>query len=120
MAAYWDKSLEPSSCAPVTVLVRGGLANTGTSCNKLCISLLLDHIILTTRNLVHNILTDIALASLPIPIVLGLKMDRRSKLYVVGILSLGYVAVALGIVKSVYQLAFATAKDKTLYVHIIT
>ena len=57
-----------------------------------------------------------ALASLPIPIVISLKMDRRSKLYVIGILSLGYIAVALGIVKSIYQIAFGTAKDKTLYV----
>ena len=29
MAGYWDKSLKPD-CAPITVLVRGGLANTGT------------------------------------------------------------------------------------------
>ena len=28
MAGYWDKSLKPD-CAPITVLVRGGLANTG-------------------------------------------------------------------------------------------
>lgn len=64
----------------------------------------------------HNIVTDVALASLPVPIVWSLKMDRRTRLYVVGILSLGYAAVGLGIVKSVYQIAFGAEKDKTLYV----
>lgn len=43
-------------------------------------------------------------------------MDRRTKLYIVGILSLGYAAVGLGIVKSIYQIAFSMEKDKTLYV----
>ena len=65
---------------------------------------------------VHNIATDVALASLPVPIVWSLKMDRRTRLYLVGILSLGYAAVGLGIVKSVYQIAFGAEKDKTLYI----
>lgn len=41
-------------------------------------------------------------------------MDRRTKFYIVGILSLGYAAVGLGIVKSVYQIAFGSERDKTL------
>ncbi|RYP89908.1 hypothetical protein DL770_004001 [Monosporascus sp. CRB-9-2] len=84
LEGYWDKSLKP------VVMVRGGLANTA-----------------------FNIASDIALASLPVPVVWRLKLDRRTRLYVIGILSLGYLAVAMGIVKAVYQITYGSAKDKT-------
>ncbi|RYP86146.1 hypothetical protein DL769_000824 [Monosporascus sp. CRB-8-3] len=86
LGGYWDKSLKP------VVMVRGGLANTA-----------------------FNIASDVALASLPVPVVWRLKMDRRTRLYVIGILSLGYFAVAMGIVKAVYQIAYGSEKDRTLY-----
>ncbi|CAJ2501282.1 Uu.00g041350.m01.CDS01 [Anthostomella pinea] len=89
MAGYWDKSLKPH-CAPITTLVKGGLSNT-----------------------VFNIITDVALATLPVPVIWRLKMNRRTKMSVIGILSLGYMAVAMGIVKAVYQIAYGTQKDKT-------
>ncbi|RYP71169.1 hypothetical protein DL771_004969 [Monosporascus sp. 5C6A] len=84
LEGFWDKSLKP------VVLVRGGLSNTA-----------------------FNIVSDVALASLPVPVVWRLKMDRRTRLYVIGILSLGYLAVAMGIVKAVYQIEYGSEKDKT-------
>ncbi|RYP10596.1 hypothetical protein DL764_000566 [Monosporascus ibericus] len=86
------KGLTCSSCAPIRVLVRGGLSNT-----------------------IFNIASDVALASLPVPVVWRLKMDRRTRLYVIGILSLGYLAVAMGIVKGFYQFSYGSTEDKTLY-----
>jgi hypothetical protein len=58
-------------------------------------------------NTAFNIATDIASATLPIPIIWGLKMKRRTRIYLVGILSLGYLAVAAGVVKAVHQLNFS-------------
>ncbi|RYO86468.1 hypothetical protein DL766_008129 [Monosporascus sp. MC13-8B] len=84
LEGYWDKSLR------AVVMVRGGLSNTA-----------------------FNIVSDIALASLSVPVVWRLKMDRRTRLYVIGILSLGYPAVAMGIVKAVYQITYGSTKDKT-------
>lgn len=41
-------------------------------------------------------------------------MSQRTKVYIIGILSLGYLAVAMGIAKTVYQLTLVTNKDRTL------
>ncbi|KXH61961.1 hypothetical protein CSAL01_00967 [Colletotrichum salicis] len=60
-----------------------------------------------------NIFTDVVLATLPAPIIWNLQMERRLRLYAIGILSLGYFAVAMGIVKAVYQLANDSEPDKT-------
>ncbi|KAK8112045.1 uncharacterized protein PG998_008502 [Apiospora kogelbergensis] len=60
-----------------------------------------------------NIFTNVALAVLPVPIVWSLQMKMRTRIYIVGILSLGWVAVAIGLVKSVYQVNAATDTDST-------
>ncbi|KAH6849328.1 hypothetical protein B0T12DRAFT_396642 [Alternaria alternata] len=50
-----------------------------------------------------NILTDICFASIPVPIILGLQMKQRTRIYLILVLSLGYIAVIMGIVKTVVQ-----------------
>ncbi|KAK4154633.1 hypothetical protein C8A00DRAFT_32589 [Chaetomidium leptoderma] len=55
-------------------------------------------------NISCNIFTDVVLGALPIPIILSLKMKLRVRLYVIGILNLGYLAVLMGILKAVYML----------------
>jgi hypothetical protein len=44
-----------------------------------------------TKTPAFNIFTDVAFATLPIPIVWLLKMPLKTRLYLVGVLSLGYV-----------------------------
>ncbi|KAJ5788252.1 hypothetical protein N7457_003242 [Penicillium paradoxum] len=61
-----------------------------------------------------NIFTDVLFSSIPIPIIWTLKMAPKVRLYLIGILSLGYVAVIFGVVKSVYQIAYAASKDTYL------
>jgi hypothetical protein len=44
-------------------------------------------------NISCNIFTDVVLGALPIPIIWSLKMKLRLKLYVIGVLNLGYLYV---------------------------
>ncbi|KAJ5683550.1 hypothetical protein N7462_006715 [Penicillium macrosclerotiorum] len=44
-------------------------------------------------SMAFNIFTDVLFATIPIPIIWTLKMQRRVRLYLIGILSLGYVSV---------------------------
>lgn len=60
-----------------------------------------------------NITTDVIFASVPIPIVWNLQMNRNTKLAVVGILSLGYFATIAGIIKGVKQINWIKLKDTT-------
>ncbi|KAI4946804.1 hypothetical protein J4E91_006976 [Alternaria rosae] len=50
-----------------------------------------------------NMFTDICFATIPIPIIMGLQMKQRTRMYLIFVLSLGYAAVAMGIVKAVVQ-----------------
>ncbi|KAK1638546.1 hypothetical protein BDP81DRAFT_305116, partial [Colletotrichum phormii] len=59
---------------------------------------------LTYWNISCNIFTDICLGALPIPIIWHLKMRFRVRLYVIGILNLGYFAIIMGILKAVFML----------------
>ncbi|CAK7205539.1 hypothetical protein SEUCBS139899_008316 [Sporothrix eucalyptigena] len=79
VSGNWDTSVN-AKCASLNTIVIFGLVN--TSC---------------------NIVTDVALAAIPIPIIWGLNMKRTTRLYLIGVLSLGYLAVAMDIVKTVYQ-----------------
>ncbi|KAF1937116.1 hypothetical protein EJ02DRAFT_458977 [Clathrospora elynae] len=63
-------------------------------------------------NTVFNILTDVCFATLPIPIIWKLQISQRIRINLIGVLSLGYLAVAMGIVKSYYQLTFIKNPDK--------
>ncbi|CAG9945742.1 unnamed protein product [Clonostachys rosea f. rosea IK726] len=89
MAKYWDPSIE-GSCYSVSLFVKFGLINTA-----------------------FNIFTDVAFATLPIPIVWLLKMPLKTRLYLVGVLSLGYVAVIMGILKAVAQIDYNPLGDGT-------
>ncbi|KAL0938267.1 uncharacterized protein CTRU02_207998 [Colletotrichum truncatum] len=66
---------------------------------------------LTYWNVACNIFTDICLGALPIPIIWHLKMRFRVRLYVIGILNLGYFAVIMGILKAVFMLTTGGSPD---------
>ncbi|KAF9874227.1 integral membrane protein [Colletotrichum karsti] len=96
MSGYWDKTIVPKPvCMNIKLFVQLGVLNTS-----------------------FNIFTDVVLATLPVPIIWNLQMKLKLRLYVIGILSLGYLAVAMGIIKAVYQIAFGSDMDKTFHYHI--
>ncbi|TIC93577.1 hypothetical protein CH35J_009223 [Colletotrichum higginsianum] len=59
---------------------------------------------LTYWNVACNIFTDVCLGALPVPIIWNLKMKFRVRLYVIGILNLGYFSIVMGILKAVFML----------------
>ncbi|KAK1975023.1 hypothetical protein LZ30DRAFT_536072, partial [Colletotrichum cereale] len=59
---------------------------------------------LTYWNISCNTFTDVCLGALPIPIIWNLKMKFRARLYVIGILNLGYFSIIMGILKAAYML----------------
>ncbi|KAI4613461.1 uncharacterized protein J4E87_009928 [Alternaria ethzedia] len=79
IAGFWNKDLKPT-CVPVKI--HKGFALMNTSC---------------------NMFTDICFATIPIPIIMGLQMKQKTRMYLIFVLSLGYTAVAMGIVKAVVQ-----------------
>ncbi|KAF4816804.1 hypothetical protein CGCTS75_v012647 [Colletotrichum tropicale] len=90
LAGYWDKSLEPE-CYDMKLFISFGLFYT-SSC----------------------MFTDVCFAVLPIPVIWTLQMKRRTRIYLIGILSLGYCAVGVGVVTAVFQIAYGGEKDGTL------
>lgn len=62
-----------------------------------------------------NVITDVIFATLPIPLIWNLQMNRRTKIALCGILSLGYFACVAGIIKGVKQANSMKAKDSTFY-----
>ncbi|KAF2138346.1 uncharacterized protein K452DRAFT_311699 [Aplosporella prunicola CBS 121167] len=62
-----------------------------------------------------NIVTDVVFASLPIPFIWQLQVNTRTKLSLVGILSLGYFACAAAIVKAVMQFTVINEPDWTVH-----
>lgn len=38
-----------------------------------------------------NIFTDVAFATVPVPVIWGLQMKKRTRIYLIAIFSLGYV-----------------------------
>lgn len=94
VAAFWDSDLRilpTTKCYPITAFTKIGLMNTGI-----------------------NIASDVILATLPIPIIWKLQINKRQKIALIGVLSMGYLAVAIGIVKSFYQVTLPTTPDQTL------
>ncbi|KAL2255685.1 hypothetical protein VTK26DRAFT_2895 [Humicola hyalothermophila] len=59
---------------------------------------------LTYFNIACNVFTDVVLGALPIPIIWNLKLKLRVRLYVIGILNLGYLAIVMGVLKAVFML----------------
>ncbi|EAU37651.1 predicted protein [Aspergillus terreus NIH2624] len=88
MQAHWDTRIKDAKCYPVNLFVDFALINTS-----------------------FNIFTDVLFATVPIPIVWNLQMKRRVRFYLIGVFSLGYIAVGMGVVKAVYQIAYATDLD---------
>ncbi|KAK3305934.1 uncharacterized protein B0T15DRAFT_435256 [Chaetomium strumarium] len=89
MEGFWNKTAG-AKCYPLPLFVTFALINTS-----------------------FNIFTDVLFATFPVPIIWTLKMKRKLRIYLIGILSLGYFAVVMGIVKAVYQIAYAKEADKT-------
>ncbi|KAI3336667.1 hypothetical protein HD806DRAFT_13936 [Xylariaceae sp. AK1471] len=89
LSGFWDQSSHPK-CYSVELFIEFGVANTALS-----------------------IFTDILLASLPIPIIWGLQLKKNVRLYLIGMLTLGWGAVGIGVVKAIYQLQFNPFSDTT-------
>ncbi|KAK7431940.1 hypothetical protein QQZ08_001559 [Neonectria magnoliae] len=89
MAAHWDSRIDGKCYSPV-LFVQFSLINTS-----------------------FNIFTDVLFATFPIPVIWTLQMKLRTRLYLIGILSLGYMAVVMGILKAIFQIAFSKDVDKT-------
>ncbi|KAK8240245.1 phosphatidylserine decarboxylase [Phyllosticta capitalensis] len=66
-------------------------------------------------NSVVNILTDVLFATLPIPLIMKLKVNLRTRLTLCFILSLGFFASAAAIVKAVSQWKVLTETDWTVH-----
>ncbi|KAK1752852.1 hypothetical protein QBC47DRAFT_430913 [Echria macrotheca] len=66
-------------------------------------------------NAACNITTDIMFATLPIPLIWSLQLQRRIRIYLIAILSGGYFAVALGITKAIFIIAFVHERDGTYF-----
>ncbi|KAE8371429.1 hypothetical protein BDV26DRAFT_129857 [Aspergillus bertholletiae] len=88
MQAHWDIRIKDAKCYSVRLFVIFALINTS-----------------------FNIFTDVLFATLPIPIVWNLRMKRRVRSYLIGVFSLGYFTVGLGVIKVVAQLAYPNEKD---------
>ncbi|CAG8971142.1 hypothetical protein HYALB_00008620 [Hymenoscyphus albidus] len=58
-----------------------------------------------------NIFTDFAFATLPIPVILPLKINLRTKILLICILGLGYAACAAAIIKEYLLSSFFTNRD---------
>lgn len=54
-------------------------------------------------NTVCNIFTDFCFATLPIPLIWQLKMNKKARIYLIAIFGLGYCTCILGILKVVFQ-----------------
>lgn len=85
-----------------------------------------------------NIFTDVAFATIPVPVIWRLQMKTRTRIYLIAVFSLGYVyglmqkphplclklmnetsAVAMGVVRAIYQIGFAAGPDSGLYVALV-
>ncbi|TLS31286.1 hypothetical protein PpBr36_02330 [Pyricularia pennisetigena] len=78
MAYVWDKSIPGGTCVSTEYLVYSSYVSSALSCTS-----------------------DFMLASLPIFMLRNVQMNRRVKVAVIGILSLGYFTVAAAIVKTI-------------------
>jgi hypothetical protein len=60
-----------------------------------------------------SMLSDVVCATLPIPIIWSLKMKLRTRIYLVIILSLGYLTVSIGVTKAYFQMQPKRNLDST-------
>jgi hypothetical protein len=69
------------------------------------------YVSLGLANSVANILTDVLFAVIPIPVVLRLRLNKRSKASLIAVLSLGFNACIAGIFKTRLQVTTVKAMD---------
>lgn len=85
IAGFWNKDLKPT-CVPVKIHKGFALMNTSIH--------VLRHSYCTwwlTRSYAGcNMFTDICFATIPIPIIMGLQMKQKTRMYLIFVLSLGY------------------------------
>lgn len=89
LAGFWDKDLG-AYCLPQGTHKAFALLNTSTS--TLVPDIFVD---VLNSEPACNILTDVAFATLPIPIIWALQMAKKTRIYLIAILSLGYLCVAI-------------------------
>ncbi|KAK0105162.1 hypothetical protein ONS95_004440 [Cadophora gregata] len=68
---------------------------------------------ISLMNTAINMFTEVLLATLPVHIIWNLQINRRQKASLIGVLSLGYAAVGLGVAKAIKQVQLPTDKDVT-------
>ncbi|PVH98848.1 hypothetical protein DM02DRAFT_484891, partial [Periconia macrospinosa] len=97
--AAWDFSLRPpptgtgtARCYPIYTFRNIGLMNSS-----------------------FNIITDVLFATLPIPLIWKLQLNMRTKISLIGILSLGWFACAAAIIKAIRQWHVFDEPDWTVY-----
>ena len=117
IAAQWDrKLLKTAKCWPTAVFRIFPLFNTGS----FRISFMTYPSVHQVHELTHppptgcNIFTDVCFATLPIPIIWRLQMKVRTRLYLVGVFGLGFVAVFIGVAKAISQVRFRGDPDAVL------
>ncbi|KAJ8120285.1 hypothetical protein ONZ43_g2965 [Nemania bipapillata] len=96
LSGFWDVT-SGAKCYSLELFIRFGLANTALS-----------------------IFTDILLASLPIPIIWQLQLKTKIRVYLIIMLALGWGAVAVGIVKAIYQIRYNPFGDSTFEISVPT
>ncbi|KAI0408569.1 hypothetical protein F4802DRAFT_355134 [Xylaria palmicola] len=96
LEGFWNPNAG-AKCYSIQLFIRFGLANTALS-----------------------IFTDILLASLPIPVIWQLQLKTKIRLYLIGMLALGWGAVAIGIVKAIAQINYNPIGDLTYEISIPT
>ncbi|OOF94013.1 hypothetical protein ASPCADRAFT_52348 [Aspergillus carbonarius ITEM 5010] len=93
VAAAWDPSLRPHArCFNNNTFTAIGLWNSIT-----------------------NLITDVIFATLPVPLFIGIQVNWRTKVSLIGVLSLGYLACVASIVKIISQVR--VLKEQNMYRH---
>lgn len=93
MDAYWNKSIPGAKCYSVQLFIAFALINSGMA-TLFYLSTTSDQVLKTLTPscpAALNMFTDVLFASFPIPIIWKLQMKRKTKFYLIGILSLGYM-----------------------------
>ncbi|KAK5705818.1 hypothetical protein LTR17_021329 [Elasticomyces elasticus] len=66
-------------------------------------------------NAVIGVVTDFLFATIPIPIVMQLHLDLRSRVVLTVVMSLGYIACGAAVAKSIFLWNYPKDKDRTFH-----
>lgn len=148
-SGFWDPKVKKTAkCYEFDIFLKWGQASTCTysivyisvaKCSKLCIQYGCKYTptsfvnYANTSGAVLNIATDIFMCTLPIPVILKLQVNRKTKISLIFFLSLAYWSVitipyisvyltlilpsatAAGIAKAIFQVAFSKNTDKMFH-----